>query len=74
MKKYTFEEVLDMNGDFIAFFRRKVPADKSERSAYLLKKEGEEPSLFLTTIALAVVNRSTFWSDRERKRNPARGF
>lgn len=28
MKKYTFEEVLDMNGDFIAFFRRKVPADK----------------------------------------------
>lgn len=32
------------------------------------KKEGAEPSLFLTTIALAVVNRSTFWSDRERKR------
>lgn len=39
MKKYTFEEVLDMNGDFIAFFRRKVPADKSERNAYLLKIE-----------------------------------
>lgn len=37
------------------------------------KKEGAEPSLFLTTIALAVVNRSTFWSDRERKRNLARG-
>lgn len=35
------------------------------------KKEGAEPSLFLTTIALAVVNRSTFWSDRERERKPA---
>lgn len=38
------------------------------------KKEGAEPSLFLTTIALAVVNRSTFWSDRERKRKGAQSL
>lgn len=28
MKKYTFEEVLEKDGDFIAFFRRRAPADK----------------------------------------------
>lgn len=39
MKKYTFEEVLEKDGDFIAFFRRRAPADKVERYAYLLKIE-----------------------------------
>lgn len=38
------------------------------------KKEGAEPSLFLTTIALAVVNRSTFWSDRSERETRPKGF
>lgn len=35
------------------------------------KKEGAEPSLFLTTIALAVVNRSTFLERQGAKEKPA---
>lgn len=36
MKKYTFEEILEMHGSLIYELRRNAPSDEKERYAYFL--------------------------------------